>query len=77
VAVPITYEQPAIARRTEWTGAGRAIALSRLAAGRLREAARSVLDEPAYRAAAQRLGYAIYESGGTRRAADIVETAMA
>ena len=28
VAVPITYEQPAIARRVEWTGAGQSIPLS-------------------------------------------------
>ena len=75
VAVPITYEQPAIARRVEWAGAGRTIALERLTPARLREAARAVLEQPEYRAAAQRMAQAIRTAGGTRRAADLVEEA--
>ena len=73
VAVPITYEQPAIARRVEWAGAGRVIGLNRLTPSRLREAARAVLEQPGYRAAARRLADATRSAGGTRRAADIVE----
>src|SRR6185503_13104054 len=36
VTVPITYEQPAIARRVEWTGSGRSIPLAQLNADRLK-----------------------------------------
>jgi MGT family glycosyltransferase len=74
VAVPITFEQPAIARRVEWAGAGRAIALSGLTADRLREAVTTVLKDPAYGAAARRLSAATKQAGGTRAAADIVES---
>ena len=76
VAVPITYEQPAIARRVEWAGAGRTSALPRLTPARLREAATAVLEQGAYRAAARRMATAIATAGGTRRAADIVEEAV-
>ncbi len=77
VAVPITYEQPAIARRLEWTGAGRSIPLGGLRPGRLREAARAVLEEEGYRVAARKVAEAIKSAGGTRRAADIVEGVVA
>jgi zeaxanthin glucosyltransferase len=76
VAVPITYEQPAIARRVEWAGAGRTIALNRLSPDRLREAARAVLQQAKYRAAAQKLAESTRLAGGTQRAADIVEEVM-
>ena len=76
VAVPITYEQPAIARRVEWAGAGRTITLQRLTSDRLREAVVAVLQEPGYRGAAQKMSAATKRAGGTRRAADIVEATM-
>jgi zeaxanthin glucosyltransferase len=76
VAVPITYEQPAIARRVEWAGAGQTIALNRLTPDRLRNAVKAVLERDDYRAAAERLAGSIRVAGGTRRAADIVEEAM-
>jgi zeaxanthin glucosyltransferase len=76
VAVPITYEQPAIARRVEWAGAGRTLSLKRLTPERLRETVKAVLERREYGLAAQRLGESIRAAGGTRRAADIVEEAM-
>jgi zeaxanthin glucosyltransferase len=75
VAIPITYEQPAIAERLKWTGAGRSIPLGRLQPGRLREAVRAVLQADVYRAAALGMAESIRSAGGTRRAADIVEEA--
>ena len=77
VAVPITYEQPAIARRVEWVGAGETIAFNRLTPERLRQATRAVLEMPRYRAAAHRLADSIKSAGGTARAADIVEKTTA
>jgi zeaxanthin glucosyltransferase len=77
VTVPITYEQPAIARRVEWTGAGKSIALERLDVRRLRSIIREVLGHVSYRRAAGRVGEAIRDAGGVKRAADIVETCLA
>src|SRR5258706_10034171 len=53
VTVPITYEQPAIARRVESCGAGRSLSLQRLNPGRLRDTVREVLSQPQYRVAAR------------------------
>jgi MGT family glycosyltransferase len=76
VAVPITYEQPAIAKRLEWSGAGQSVALQKLSAGVLREVLRDVLTEPHYREASIRIGDAIREAGGVRKAADVVQAAL-
>jgi zeaxanthin glucosyltransferase len=76
IAVPITYEQPAIARRIVWSGAGQAIPFSRLSVPRLRAAMREVLSNPVYAERARVVQRCIQESGGVRRAADLIETAL-
>jgi MGT family glycosyltransferase len=76
VTVPITYEQPAIARRVEWTGSGCSIALHRVDKHRLRQAVTGVLRQPSYAEAARRLQDDISVAGGVGRAADIVETSL-
>jgi len=73
VMTPITYEQPAIARRVEWIGAGRSVSLRRLTARRLRRTVESVLEDPGFHHCARQLADAIKRSGGVVRAADIVE----
>ena len=73
VAVPITYEQPAIAARVEWTGTGKSIPLSRLTVPRLRETIRELLNNPAYAQQSQRMAAAIRSAGGTAHAANIIE----
>jgi zeaxanthin glucosyltransferase len=73
VALPITFEQPAIARRIEWCGAGRSVPFSRLVPGRLREAIKDVLSDGSYRRNAERVRDSIVEAGGVRRAADLIE----
>jgi zeaxanthin glucosyltransferase len=75
VTIPITYEQPAIARRVEWAGAGRSVPLARLTPRRLAEAAREVLGQTHYRLAAERMREAIRTAGGVARAADLAERA--
>lgn len=74
VAVPITYEQPAIARRVEWCGAGRSIAFRELNAERLRAMVREVMREPSYKANAERVQESIRQAGGVKRAADLIES---
>lgn len=73
VAVPITYEQPAIGRRVEWCGAGRVVPFQKLEAGRLRRAIEQVLSDGRYKASAERVQASIREAGGVRRAADLIE----
>jgi MGT family glycosyltransferase len=73
VAIPITYEQPAIARRVEFTGAGKALSLSPLDPFRLKGVIQDVLDRDSYRVAARRMKDAIRQAGGVRRAADVIE----
>jgi zeaxanthin glucosyltransferase len=73
VMVPITYEQPAIARRVEWVGAGRSIPLARLDRERLRRAVLDVLGRRQFQDAASRLQDAIGRAGRVTKAADLVE----
>jgi zeaxanthin glucosyltransferase len=77
VLVPITNDQPAVAKRVELRGAGVRVPLSRLEADRLVTALTTVLDDPAVRAGARRLQGEIRAAGGVTRAADLVEQAFA
>lgn len=76
VAIPITSEQPGIAMRTAWSGAGEAIPLKKLSVAKLRETLKRVLTEDSYKQNAVRLQTAIRNAGGTKRAADIIEKAV-
>ena len=75
VMVPITYEQPAIARRVESAGAGQSISMRRLESHSLRSLLERVFNESSYKSAAARVGSGIAQAGGVKRAADIVEAA--
>ena len=55
VAIPITNDQPAVAARIEWVGAGKSIPPKRLTVDRLGIALQQVLADPRYRANARRL----------------------
>jgi len=76
VAIPIANDQPGVAARIAWTGAGEVVSLSRLSVNRLRSAVQRVLTEDSYKNNASRLQEAIARAGGVRRAADIVEQAI-
>jgi len=77
VAIPITYEQPAIGRRLEWTGAGRSIPLTSLKGNHLRRLVKDVLVGDAYQHSAGTISAAIQCAGGVVRACDIIERAVA
>ncbi|HEX3684288.1 MAG TPA: nucleotide disphospho-sugar-binding domain-containing protein [Bryobacteraceae bacterium] len=74
VATPITYEQPAIAQRVEWCGAGRTVPFAKLQVDRVRAAVREVLADTGYRANAERVRDSIRQAGGVTRAADLIES---
>lgn len=73
IAVPITYEQPAIASRITWSGAGCVLSLKTLTAARLCAAIEGVLAGGSYTAKAQVVRRSIEMAGGLTRAADIIE----
>jgi UDP:flavonoid glycosyltransferase YjiC (YdhE family) len=76
VAIPITHDQPGVAARIAWTGAGELVPLSRLSVPRLRGAIQRVLTQDSYKKNAIRLQEAIRQAGGVSRAVDIIEQAV-
>ena len=73
IAIPITYEQPAIARRIAFRSVGETIPFQRLTPEILRNKIRRLLamDSP-YRANAAAMADAIRAAGGVARAAEII-----
>src|SRR5262249_33610189 len=76
VVLPVTYDQPGVGARVEWSGVGRSIPVGRLTVDRLRDAVRLVLGDPAYRERAGRLRASIEAADGLNRAADLIEGAF-
>jgi zeaxanthin glucosyltransferase len=76
VAIPITNDQPGVASRIAWIGAGEIVPLNKLTAARLEKALKLVLTKESYRQNALRLKQSISKSGGVTRAADIIELAI-
>jgi len=76
VAIPITNEQPGIAARVAWVGAGETIAHKHVTSQALRTAVVRVLSDPSYRAAAERVRDSIKAGGGASRAAEMIEQSM-
>jgi MGT family glycosyltransferase len=77
VAIPITYEQPAIAQRVVRAGCGEAIAFQALSAARVRQALEWLLGDACARESARGMRDDIARSGGVARAADLAESALA
>jgi len=76
VAIPVAEDQPGIAARIQHAEMGRVVPLRRLTVASLRDAIRSVLDDPRYRASARRLQLAVSKINGPETAADIIEKAL-
>ncbi len=76
VAIPIANDQPGVAARIAWTGAGEVVSLASLTVPKLQNAVQKVLMEDSYKQNAVRLQEAIQRAGGVSRAADIVEQAV-
>jgi MGT family glycosyltransferase len=73
VAIPVTNDQPGIAARIAWIGAGEAIPNKNVTLQALRAAVVRVRLDPSYRAAAERVRDAIQTGGGAPRAAELIE----
>jgi zeaxanthin glucosyltransferase len=76
VAIPITYEQPAIANRIQWVGAGKVLALGSLNAMNVRKTIQEVMGDASCQDRARRIQEKIAEAGGVKRAADIIEQVL-
>lgn len=76
VALPIAFEQDAIASRIAFSGVGRRVSRLGATAGRIARALDGVLREPSYRVAAGRLAGEIAGAGGVLAAADIVDEVL-
>lgn len=76
VAIPITYEQPAIARRLEYVDAGIVVPFRLATPEKVRRAVEAVLGSPRIVAAAGRMKAQIDAAGGNTRAVDIIEQAL-
>jgi MGT family glycosyltransferase len=76
VVLPVTYDQPGVGARVEWSGVGRSSPVGRLTVNRLREAVHTVLGSPVYREQARRLQSSIRTADGLNRAADLIEAAF-
>lgn len=73
VAVPIAFEQGAIAARLERAGAGRSVSRRFLTAGRMERAMREVATTPSFRARSRDLAREVARGRGIHLAADIAE----
>lgn len=73
VVAPIRDDQPIVAQQVTDAGAGVRIKFGRAKANDIRAAVSAVLDNPAYRKAAQRLQASFEAAGGAAAAADALE----
>ena len=72
-AIPIANDQPGVASRVKYLGAGEFVPVKRLTEARLRAAVCTVLQNPSYRNVARRFQQEIAQADGLNRAADLVE----
>ncbi|WP_414563194.1 MULTISPECIES: glycosyltransferase [unclassified Anabaena] len=73
VAIPVANDQPGVAARIAWTGAGEFVPLKKLNVPRLQHVIKRVFTEQSYKQNALRLQAATLQAGGVTRAADIIE----
>jgi MGT family glycosyltransferase len=73
VVAPIRDDQPIVAQQVVDAGAGIRVRFGRVGATELREAVTTLLDDPSYRAAAQRVQESFAAAGGAAAAADHLE----
>lgn len=76
LCLPVTNDQPGVAARVEWLGAGEVLRPSRATAPRVRELVGRLLSERKYREAAGKCRDLLRAAPGVARAADIVDEAL-
>ncbi len=73
LAVPVWGDQPSVAARLVYSGAGERLMPKKLSFERFRDVCGKVLRDHRYRERARAIGHSIQQAGGEERAADIIE----
>jgi MGT family glycosyltransferase len=73
IAIPKSFDQPAVAARLEWLGVAEVVSVDNISAQQLRSALSKVLNDPSYRNAASAVQQKLRSIRGPDRAADIIE----
>lgn len=76
IAIPITYEQPAISERIRWSRVGEVVPMKALNPADLKARITSVLSSSVLRRNAIEMRQAILEAGGVARAANLIESVL-
>ncbi|MEH2425093.1 MAG: glycosyltransferase [Nostoc sp.] len=76
VAIPLASDQPAIAARVTWAGAGVVVAPGQVTRKRLQRAISTVLEQTSMRMKAAALQQEILQAGGVMAAANVIETVL-
>jgi MGT family glycosyltransferase len=76
IAIPITYEQPAIAERIRWSRVGEVVPMKALNPADLKRRISSVLSSSVLRHNAIAMREAIREAGGVSRAVTLIESVL-
>jgi len=76
IAIPLAYDQPAVAMRLERLGVAEVLPATRLSPARIRRAIRKVLADSRYADAAKRIQSQLCAIDGAGRAATIMENAL-
>jgi UDP:flavonoid glycosyltransferase YjiC (YdhE family) len=76
VAIPVGFDQPGVAARLAYHGAGEFVEVPQLTADRLSELIRKVKENPSYREKARYFQKAIARTRGLDVAADVIERAV-
>ena len=76
VAMPIAFDQPAVAARIARAGVGEVVTPRKATPSRLKHAIEQVLSEPSYRTRALFVQRDIQAAGGAARAADLIEAKL-
>jgi zeaxanthin glucosyltransferase len=73
IAIPLAFDQPAVAARLRRLGIAEVLPVMRLTSRSIRDAIVKVLRDPSYRDAAERVQARLQQTRGTEYAADIME----
>lgn len=76
IAIPKTFDQPAVAARIAWLGVAIVLGPDKLSAKNIRAALLTMLSDPGYRNAARGIQARIRSARGLERAADLIEQAL-
>ena len=76
VAFPVWGDQPSVAARLVYSGAGERLSLKNVNLNRLTAVCGKVLREPRYRERTEYIGASIRNAGGEVLAADIIENCL-